>query len=548
MATLLSLLLVEGIVRAFVEAPEVKPIRLASADCVYQRSTNPILGFELKANYRNQAPDFIRTYERTNSHGQRDRERQLEKPGGVRRILLLGDSVVEGYGLPEPNIISTRLEKLFTEGDVEVLNFGVSAYCTRAEVELLEVKGLRFDPDVVVIVFVENDFDNFNREAFPLEAAVERPAIVEGLFLRSQLFRVACLRWNLFQFAADSDPVRWNEVAIGDNNVFDGLKRLAELAAAHDFEPLVAVWPRFVNEGIVDVNFMPENDQELVIERLAAMHGIPSVRLSEFFRRDYIASKPNKSPRLYYSSGDELHPSAQGAKVAAQALHQAIVALERGVLQKNQAAVDSERTSDVVEVARSLGQDRPTYARVYNRMGTDLLRQGKLNEAAEQFRKALQEDPRSAGAHNNLGLVYERQNKPEAEDEFEQAIRLDPQFVHAHFNLARWMRKQGRSEAAVSRFQRTIELAPDHVDALNFLGVELGKLKRLAEAQRHLERALQIDPQHAEAHNNLGVVYASQGKLKQAVKQFQSALANDPNHRRAEINLRNIESVIENPK
>ena len=75
----------------------------------------------------------------------------LEKPDGVRRILLLGDSVVEGYGLPEPETLSRQLEDLYPEGSVEVLNFGVSAYCTRAEIELLEVKGLAFDPDIVVL-------------------------------------------------------------------------------------------------------------------------------------------------------------------------------------------------------------------------------------------------------------------------------------------------------------------------------------------------------------------------------------------------------------
>ena len=74
------------------------------------------------------------------------------------------------------------------------------AYCTRAEVELLEVKGLQFDPDVVILVFVENDFDNFNREAFPLGGTIERPAVVESLFARSHLFRLACVQCNLFHF------------------------------------------------------------------------------------------------------------------------------------------------------------------------------------------------------------------------------------------------------------------------------------------------------------------------------------------------------------
>ena len=113
---------------------------------------------------------------------------------------MLGDSVVEGYGLKEPDTISFQLESLFDEATTEVLNFGVSAYCTRAEVELLEKRGLQFSPDVGVLVFVENDFDNFNREAFPLGETIQRPAIVRSAFQRSHLFRLSCVQLNLFHF------------------------------------------------------------------------------------------------------------------------------------------------------------------------------------------------------------------------------------------------------------------------------------------------------------------------------------------------------------
>ena len=54
-------------------------------------------------------------------------------------------------------------------------------------------------------------------------------------------------------------------------------------------------------------------------------------------------------------------------------------------------------------IAAMLGANTPSYARVYNRMGTQLLKANKPAEAAEQFRKALEEDSSLAGAYNNLG-------------------------------------------------------------------------------------------------------------------------------------------------
>ncbi|MHC4532471.1 MAG: tetratricopeptide repeat protein [Planctomycetota bacterium] len=544
-ATLFALLAAEAFVRILGRAPGMKPIQLSSYDCIYKRSTNPILGFELKANCRSDDPDFIQTYERTNSHGQRDRQRKLQKPDGVRRVLLLGDSVVEGYGLSESETISRQLEDLYPDGSTEVLNFGVSAYCTRAEIELLEVKGLRFDPDVVVLVFVENDFDNFNREAFPLGQTIDRPAVVKALFRKSHLFRLASVRLNLFHFGAEADPVRWNQHAIGDNNVAEGLKRFRELAERHGFQPLVAIWPRFSDDRIADVCFMPQGSKQLVVEHLAAMYDIPSVRLSEFFQRHYADSPSKVNPRLHYSAGDELHPSPEGSRVAAKALKEILDGLEVGrAASAREIPRSAQSDAEAIAAAKALGQDRPNYARVHNRMGTELLKMGKLTEAVAEFKQALEADPTYAGAHNNLGITYERLGNEEAQAQFERAIQLRPDFTHAHFNLARILMQKKHVAEAVTELQQTIQIDPNHVGALNMLGMALGRQQKFAEAQAHLERAVRLEPDHAEARNNLGVVYSAQGRLREAVVQFEAALRFDPGDPEIIENLKRVREAL----
>lgn len=540
-ATLLALLAAEGIVRIFGWAPGHKPMELDTYDCIYRRSTNPILGFELKSNYRCDNPDFIQTYERTNAHGQRDRERAHQKPDGVRRVLLLGDSVVEGYGLRASDTLGQQLENLFPDGSTEVLNFGVSAYCTRAEIELLEVKGLAFDPDIVVLVFVENDFDNFNREAFPLEGTRDRSPAVEAMFRRSHLFRLTSVRLNLFQFGAEVDPVPWNREAIGDNNVAEGLRRLRKLADQSGFQPLIVIWPKFLNDRIVDVGFMPENDEQLVVEALAAMHELPSVRLSGFFREHRAKSTAARNPRQTYSSGDGLHPSPAGAHIAAAALKNILSDLDtRRVLPAPQSV-----QTDAVSAARTLGQARPNYARVHNRTGTELLKQGKLAEAVAAFQQALSADPTHAGAHNNLGVTYERMGAEGAQAEFEKAIELQPDFTPARFNRARTLMREGQVEPAVTELQQTIQIDPDHVGALNMLGMALGRQQQFTEAQACLERAVRLDPNHAEARSNLGAAYAGQGRLQEAVAQFEAALRLNPNDPGARENLQRIKAVLQ---
>lgn len=546
-ATLLALGAAETLVRVLELAPGLKPIQLSEPDCVYKRSTNPILGFELKADTRSDHPDFISTYERTNSHGQRDRERPVQKPDGVKRIMLLGDSVVEGYGLREDDTLSSQLEHLYADGSTEVLNFGVSAYCTRAEIELLKVKGLQFDPDVVVLVFVENDFDNFNREAFPLGNTMNRPTLVKALFQRSHLFRLTCVQLNLFHFRADTDPVRWNQEAMGDNNVAEGLQQFRMLADRHGFAPLVAIWPRFLEDRITDVCFMPQDSDTLVVEHLAAMHQLPSVRLSDFFRQRLATSSQPVNPRLRYSSGDELHPSPEGSRAAAEAIKQI---LEKSKIdptlltRKITRSVHSD--TEAVAAAKTLGQAQPNYARVHNRVGTQYLKAGELAKAVAQFKQALKADPRHAGAHNNLGVAYERLGQKGAQSQFEQAIRLQPNFTQALFNLARTLMRTGHVADAIAALQRTIQIDPDHVGALNMLGTAFGKQQRFTEAQSVLERAVRLDPNHAEAHSNLGAAYAGQGLLPQAVAQFEAALTLDPEDPEARENLKRVKAAMAN--
>ncbi len=544
-ATLLAFVLGEALLRLLRVAPEIKAIELASADCVYQRSTNPILGFELKANYRSGNPDFIESYERTNAHGQRDKERNLKKKDGVRRVLLVGDSVVEGYGLAEGDTISRQWEDLYEDGLTEVLNFGVSAYCTLAEIELLETKGLAFDPDVVVVLFVENDFDNFNREAFALGEAVERPALVKWLFRRSHLFRLASIQLNLYHFGAETDPVRWNKEAIGDNNVVEGFRRLRELADREGFQPLVAIWPRFLDGGIVDRPLVSESDPAPVAERLAALHGLPLARLAPVFQSHRAKTDGVDNPRVYYSSGDGLHPSARGAAVAAAGLKTLMEDLQSGRLEVEGEPASGWETSSVVAVAKSLGAAEPDYSRVFHRQGVQFLKDGRYQEAIEQFQKALDEDSRHAGAYGNMGLAYERMgNRVEAKDHYRKAIATDDTLIQAHFNLARLALAENDAAVALDSLRKTIEIDPGHTDALNLLGMELGRAGDFVEARTLLERAVKIEPDFSEAHNNLGTVYAATDEMEKAVHHFREAVRADPANRGAVSRLEQVERML----
>lgn len=112
---------------------------------------------------------------RTNNQGLRqDDETSYRKPVGCRRILILGDSHVDGM-VDNSEFCTARLAGFLngTQGGTsseffEVLNAGVASYGPLQEYLWLRQYGVYYHPDLVILVFyVGNDIVNLLREDIP---------------------------------------------------------------------------------------------------------------------------------------------------------------------------------------------------------------------------------------------------------------------------------------------------------------------------------------------------------------------------------------------
>lgn len=98
----------------------------------------------------------------TNEEGMRDKSRRRD--GSSSRVLLIGDSFIEGWGVPEQDRLSNLLEKFWGK---EALNFGTSGYFGPTQYYLLYKTFAKkfFHDEVIVGILPSNDFndDDFER-------------------------------------------------------------------------------------------------------------------------------------------------------------------------------------------------------------------------------------------------------------------------------------------------------------------------------------------------------------------------------------------------
>ncbi|MDD4899010.1 MAG: tetratricopeptide repeat protein [Candidatus Omnitrophica bacterium] len=203
-------------------------------------------------------------------------------------------------------------------------------------------------------------------------------------------------------------------------------------------------------------------------------------------------------------------------------------------------------------------------------MGTMYDKLGDLNQAIEEYRKALKSDDSNAIIHLNLAASYIKNNElDKAIEELKVTVGLDPEAIEPHAILALIYSLQNKADLATSEYElalknaskkepknidiykslglvylqqrnfsaaeniyrSVLDLAPSDVQAHYYLGNIYFELKNKEAAERELKKAVELKPDFAEALNFLGYFYVEENKnLDQALSMIQKALEMDPNN------------------
>jgi MSHA biogenesis protein MshN len=162
------------------------------------------------------------------------------------------------------------------------------------------------------------------------------------------------------------------------------------------------------------------------------------------------------------------------------------------------------------------------------REAANFLGQGRLVEAQDSFRQALQHNPLHAGARQGLfGLLVDAKRTPEAEQLLKDGLKLNANQPGLAMALARLQLDRADANAAIETLQASAASAQNSPDYLAFFAGLLQRQSRHREAVEQYLAALRLAPNSGVWLMGLGISLQALGRNTDAQDAFRRARASN---------------------
>lgn len=246
------------------------------------------------------------------------------------RILGMGDSIAAGEYLPESERYLNRLGPILSARSgrpVEVINAGVTGYNSWQELELLKIKGLSVEPDLVVVGLCLNDDIGWRPE---LKKTISgRIVEVRRHHKKARYFDFIYQRSYVCQALYDGLYFAKRALTREERGKYDD----------YEWTPDICKWQGPLKQMIA---LTKEKNAEILfvafpLERqVLRKEGASYAPLADFFRNenvyflDLIDLYNSASDNTLYIDKDPIHPNAYASGIAAEAVADFI--MQKGIL------------------------------------------------------------------------------------------------------------------------------------------------------------------------------------------------------------------------
>jgi len=171
--------------------------------------------------------------------------------------------------------------------------------------------------------------------------------------------------------------------------------------------------------------------------------------------------------------------------------------------------------------------------------------QGSNEQARQFYMRALNIKSDSPDVHYGLATVcFLLSDLPSAAYHFKEVTRLDPLRAGAHINLGAVYNRLDQVDEAIQVLRRGIQLDTHRAEGYYNLGLAYRRKKLLDLAIQAYHEATRLNPRMPDAHLNLANAYLDKGQYASAVSHYQLSLEIRPNWEKAENGLAQAEAGL----
>ena len=220
---------------------------------------------------------------------------------------------------------------------------------------------------------------------------------------------------------------------------------------------------------------------------------------------------------------------------------------------------------------RQILAEEETNPVAHNNLGFLLAQNGQLQEALDEYCRAIELSPEYSTPYSNLGQAYLALNRlMEAGTNLTRALQLDPDDLYAHEGMSKLCLLTGDLAGGEKFLRKSYSLEPkneilyqlilcllgqgkigeakdilevignaghDDVRWHNLSGLAHFRDNNFGEARRCFRRALGLAPENTEIRNSLVAVLLKTGDREEAMLELRRILLLEPRHAEALINL-----------
>jgi tetratricopeptide (TPR) repeat protein len=186
------------------------------------------------------------------------------------------------------------------------------------------------------------------------------------------------------------------------------------------------------------------------------------------------------------------------------------------------------------DVYKNILDHNPSDKETHNRLGVVYATENRVDEAIDQFNKAL---PGTDSVADLVAMHVRKGDLPQYREQMQRLADSQPTNADIQAEMGQVMAALHKPADAMGYFMRALDSDPESLTALNGLGLAYFDLRNYAEAEKNFSACLRVDVTNYTCTNNLGASYLQSGDSDAAKPYLIRAHALEPERPEALVNF-----------